>query len=54
MKLKIKNENDKESREICAFKMKFRSEFHNKYDCSDVFEDEQVQALKVGLPYSIF
>ena len=38
MKLEIKNENDTESREIFVVQ-------------NEVFEDEQVQALKVGLHY---
>ena len=45
VKLEIDNENDKESRETWVFKMKFRLDFRNKYNCSDVLEDEQIQAL---------
>ena len=40
LKLEIENENDKESRETLAIKMQFLLAFNNKYDCSDVFEDE--------------
>ena len=40
IKLEIENENDKESRETLAIKMQFLFAFNNKYDCSDVFEDE--------------
>ena len=40
IKLEIENENDKESRETLTIKIQFLFAFNNKYDCSDVFEDE--------------
>ena len=40
IKLEIENENDKESRETLAIIMQFLFVFNNKFDCSDVFEDE--------------